>query len=50
MSNTPQGEAIEGNAADDALMVNQGFYPALDLRYHIMISLNMNAREGEANL
>jgi hypothetical protein len=23
MSNTPQGEAIEGNAADDALMVNQ---------------------------
>jgi len=24
MSNTPQGEAIEGNAADDALMVNQG--------------------------
>jgi len=23
MSNTPQGEAIEGNAADDALMVDQ---------------------------
>ena len=25
MSNTPQGEAIEGNAADDALMVDQGY-------------------------
>ena len=24
MSNTPQGEAIEGNAGDDALMVDQG--------------------------
>jgi hypothetical protein len=24
MSNTPQGGAIEGNAADDILMVNQG--------------------------
>jgi hypothetical protein len=24
MSNTPLGDAIEGNAADDALMVNQG--------------------------
>ncbi|MFC1825414.1 hypothetical protein ACFL9T_22095 [Thermodesulfobacteriota bacterium] len=24
MSNTPQGEAIDGNAADDALMVDQG--------------------------
>ena len=24
MSNTPQVGAIEGNAADDALMVNQG--------------------------
>jgi len=24
MSNTPQGGAIEGNAADDALMVDQG--------------------------
>jgi hypothetical protein len=24
ISNTPQGEAIEGNAADDALMVDQG--------------------------
>jgi hypothetical protein len=23
-SNTPQGGAIEGNAADDALMVDQG--------------------------
>jgi hypothetical protein len=22
--NTPQGESIEGNAADDALMVDQG--------------------------
>jgi hypothetical protein len=25
MSNTPQGGAIEGNAADDALMVDQGY-------------------------
>jgi hypothetical protein len=24
MSNTPQGRAIEGNAADDILMVDQG--------------------------
>jgi len=24
MSNTPQVEAIEGNAADDALLVDQG--------------------------
>jgi len=24
MSNTPQGGTIEGNVADDALMVNQG--------------------------
>ena len=24
MSNTPQGGAIEGNTADDALMVDQG--------------------------
>jgi hypothetical protein len=24
MSNTPQGEATEGNAADDTLMVDQG--------------------------
>jgi hypothetical protein len=24
MSNTPQGGEIEGNAADDALMVDQG--------------------------
>jgi hypothetical protein len=24
ISNTPQGEAIEGNAADGALMVDQG--------------------------
>ena len=30
MSNTPQGEAIEGNAADDALMVNQGEEYLLD--------------------
>jgi hypothetical protein len=26
MSNTPQGGAIEGNAADDALMVDQGWF------------------------
>jgi hypothetical protein len=24
MNNTPQGEAIEGNTADDSLMVDQG--------------------------
>jgi hypothetical protein len=24
MNNTPQGEAIEGNVADDTLMVDQG--------------------------
>ena len=24
MGNTPQGEAIEGNAADDVLLVDQG--------------------------
>jgi hypothetical protein len=29
MSNTPQGGAIEGNAADDALMVDQGGLPRL---------------------
>jgi hypothetical protein len=29
MSNTPQGGAIEGNAADDILMVNQGLQKAL---------------------
>ena len=29
ISNTPQGEAIEGNAADDALMVDQGATSAL---------------------
>jgi hypothetical protein len=27
ISNTPQGEATEGNAADDALMVDQGVEP-----------------------
>jgi hypothetical protein len=30
MSNTPQGEATEGNAADDTLMVDQGPIPAID--------------------
>jgi hypothetical protein len=30
ISNTPQGEAIEGNAADDALMVDQGKESVLD--------------------
>jgi len=28
MDNTPQGGAIEGNAADDALMVIRGFFKA----------------------
>ena len=31
MSNTPQGGTIEDNAADDALMVNQGSYKDLAL-------------------
>jgi hypothetical protein len=26
IKNTPQGEAIEGNTADDALMVDQDLY------------------------
>jgi hypothetical protein len=30
MSNTPQGEASEGNAADDTLMVDQGGWHPLD--------------------
>ncbi|MFC1825450.1 hypothetical protein ACFL9T_22280 [Thermodesulfobacteriota bacterium] len=39
MSNTSQGEAIEGNAADDALMVNQGFQCLLDiLPYYFLCS------------
>ena len=29
MSNTPQGGAIEGSAADDVLMVDQGMGPKL---------------------
>jgi len=29
MSNTPQGGAIEGNTADDALMVDQGRFGLL---------------------
>jgi len=32
MSNTPQGGAIEGNAADDALMVDQGLLFPLTTR------------------
>ena len=30
ISNTPQGEAIEGNAADDTLMVDHSMRNALD--------------------
>ena len=30
MSNTPQGGAIAGNAADDALKVDQGRIPFVD--------------------
>ena len=29
ITNTPQGEAIEGNTADDTLMVDQGEEPFL---------------------
>jgi hypothetical protein len=35
MSNTPQGGAIEGNAADDALMVDQGRF--LSLRVYVSV-------------
>jgi hypothetical protein len=31
ISNTPQGEATEGNAADDTLMVDQGYLSDLTL-------------------
>ena len=34
MSNTPQGGAIEGNAADDALLVDQAYHVALFCRLH----------------
>jgi len=37
MSNTPQGEAIEGNAADDALMVEQGDRIALDIQVRTLL-------------
>ena len=43
INNTPQGEAIDGNAADDALMVDQGGRLSLDIRtetplhlYHVI--------------
>ena len=38
MSNTPQGGAIEGNAADDALMVDQG---GLTLHFHSACACDM---------
>jgi len=31
ISNTPQGETIEGNAADDTLMLDQGYTVVLDM-------------------
>jgi hypothetical protein len=39
MTNTPQGGAIEGNAADDALMVDQGPSLCLDSGYTLSYSL-----------
>jgi hypothetical protein len=46
MSNTPQGRAIEGNAADDALMVDQG----LDAGWTpVGISDNMPARHEKVS-
>jgi len=38
MSNTPQGEAIEGNAADDALMADQGQSMAFDTSPPFLLS------------
>jgi hypothetical protein len=35
MCNTLQGGVIEGNAADDALVVDQGFWPLLDFSNNI---------------
>ena len=36
MSNTPQGEATEGNAADDILMVDQGGMFSIDILYVVL--------------
>jgi len=30
MTNTPQGDATDGNAADDTLMADQGFRKPID--------------------
>ena len=37
ISNTPQGEAIEGNAADDTLMVDQGDRVLLDTQVKTLL-------------
>jgi len=36
ISNTPQGEAIEGNVADDTLMVDQGIGVPVDFGHDTM--------------
>jgi len=46
ISNTPQGGATEGNAADDALMVNQDFLKSLTvglgyLRFTLRVNLSI---------
>ena len=39
INNTPQGEATEGNTADDSLMVDQDPFPSLEL--YVKISENI---------
>jgi hypothetical protein len=43
-SNTPQGGGIEGNAADDALMVDQG--REMLLQYGIAYGINSSTKTG----
>ena len=40
MSDTSQGGTIEGNAADDALMVNQGVARSVDKGYRICLVIS----------
>ena len=42
-NSTPQGEAIEGNTADDALMVDQGTIFQIDIQHLIMYSLSVHS-------
>ena len=43
ISNTPQGEVIEGNAAEDTLMMDQGRTMVLDINKKI--TLDPDSRE-----